>query len=132
MDALKNLCLSAIEAAGNAYSPYSGFNVGAALLTSDGEVYTGCNIENASYGAALCAERVAVAKAVSDGKRDFSAVAVVGMKDGEISDASPCGICRQVLSEFGSADMKVLVVSDRIGNFNEYTLGELLPRSFKL
>lgn len=132
MDTLKMLCLSAIKASESAYSPYSDFKVGAAIMTSDGDIYTGCNIENASYGATICAERVAVSKAISDGKRNLAAIAIVGMKNGKISDAFPCGICRQVLSEFGSDDMKVLVVTDNLGNFTEYTLGGLLPYSFKL
>ncbi len=112
-----------------AYAPYSGYKVGAALLTSDGTVYTGCNIENASYGATVCAERTAVFSAVADGASSISAIAIVGGKDGVITDfASPCGICRQVLSEFSAADTRVILHD---GNMTKtYTLKELLPLSF--
>ena len=114
----------------NAYAPYSGYTVGAALLSADGTITVGCNVENASYGATLCAERNAIARAVADGKRDFVAIAVVGGKAGRDSETffSPCGICRQVLREFCRDDFQVL-----IGNGNEIvrqTLGELLPNSF--
>ena len=114
----------------NAYAPYSGYTVGAALLSADGTVTVGCNVENASYGATLCAERVALTRAVADGKRDFVAIAVVGGKAGRAPETffSPCGICRQVLREFCRNDFRVL-----IGNGNEIvnrTLGELLPNSF--
>ena len=114
----------------NAYAPYSGYTVGAALLCADGTVSVGCNVENASYGATLCAERVALTRAVADGKRDFVAIAVVGGKAGRAPETffSPCGICRQVLREFCRNDFRVL-----IGNGNEIvnrTLGELLPNSF--
>ena len=118
------------EARQNAYAPYSGYTVGAALLCADGTVTVGCNVENASYGATLCAERSAIVRAVADGKRDFVAIAVVGGKAGRAPETffSPCGICRQVLREFCRDDFRVL-----IGNGNEIvsqTLGELLPNSF--
>ena len=111
------------------YSPYSGFCVGAALLTKDGEVFTGCNIENVSYSPTCCAERVAVFSAINAGKREFEAIAIVGGKRGESADAPcyPCGVCRQVLSEFCSKDMKMYFAADV-----ETTLGELLPHSFDL
>ena len=117
----KELCKEAVKAMENAYAPYSKFKVGAALLTKSGKVYTGCNIENASFTPTVCAERTAVFKAVSEGEREFEMLAVT---------ASPCGLCRQVLAEFCSEDFKIIVVSD--GGYTEYTLGELLPHGFKL
>ena len=97
----EELVALAVEAMGHAYVPYSGYQVGAALLTSDGRVYQGCNIENASYTPTVCAERTAFFKAVYDGVRDFSAIAVVGGKNGEITGFfPPCGVCRQATREF--------------------------------
>lgn len=125
----KQLAKEAICARKNAYTPYSSFRVGAALLCEDGSVYQGCNIENAAFGPTVCAERVAVFKAVSDGKRAFSALAVVGGKD-KVASVTPCGVCRQVLSEFCGADFKVLLVQDEDGSYNETTLGALLPYAF--
>ncbi|HEX2095126.1 MAG TPA: cytidine deaminase [Longimicrobiaceae bacterium] len=113
------------DARARAYVPYSHFPVGAALLAEDGEVFTGCNVENASYGLTNCAERVAVGKAVSEGVRRFRAVAVVGPEDGV--PCSPCGACRQVLYEFGP-DM-VLVTPDREGH-RQATMREMLPGAF--
>ncbi len=119
----------AIEAMKNAYAPYSGFCVGAALLCADGGVYTGCNVENASYGATNCAERTAAFKAVSEGKREFSAIAIVGGRDGKISEyCSPCGICRQVLLEFAQKDMRVILYNGE--NVRSYALSELMPLGF--
>lgn len=108
-----------------AYAPYSRFRVGAAILTDDGRVFTGCNVENASYGGTICAERVAAVKAVSEGATRFAAIAVAG----EEAPAWPCGVCRQVLREFGP-DMRVLVGARRTGAFEESTLSQLLPHSF--
>ncbi|MGN0641549.1 MAG: cytidine deaminase [Huintestinicola sp.] len=108
------------------YAPYSGFKVGAALLASDGRIFTGCNVENSSYGAACCAERTAVFKAVSEGAREFSAIAIVS-SSGEYT--YPCGICRQVLFEFG-ADIKVILKGS--GGTKITTVSELLPEGFKL
>ncbi len=116
---------AAISARSNAYAPYSRFSVGAAVLCSDGTVYTGCNIENASYPCGICAERVAFAKAISDGRRDFAAVAVTGSS---AEKCTPCGICRQFMYEF-SPDMHV-VCCDKEGNYSEHTLYELLPHGF--
>lgn len=110
-----------------AYVPYSNFAVGAALLTAAGEVYTGCNIENASYGLTVCAERVALFKAVSCGQRAFKALAVVA---GTEEYCSPCGACRQVLSEFGG-DIKVYLANRR-GEYRAVTVAELLPGAFAL
>lgn len=123
---MKDLIKRAIEASKNSYSPYSKYRVGAALLTKSGKIYEGANIENASYSPTVCAERVAVFKAVYDGERDFKAIAVFGE-----NLAYPCGVCRQVLSEFCSPELKIFIVKDE-DNFEETTLGELLPKSFKL
>ncbi|MBR1476817.1 MAG: cytidine deaminase [Lachnospiraceae bacterium] len=116
-----------------AYSPYSGFSVGAALLCKNGEVICGCNIENASYGATNCAERTAVFKAISEGIKDFLAIAVVGGKSGEEPEdyAYPCGMCRQVLSEFCGSDFNVIVAKNT-DDYKVYRLSELLPEAFKL
>lgn len=121
----KTLILEAVKAQKNSYSPYSGFSVGAALLCSDGEIVTGANVENASFGLTNCAERTAFFKAVSEGKKDFSAIAVVG---GD-TYLPPCGACRQVMAEFCTRDFKVIFAK----NENEYivkTLEEILPFSF--
>ena len=121
----------AIEAMRAAYAPYSGFFVGAALLCKSGRIYTGCNIENASYSVTVCAERVALFSAVAAGERDFEAIAVVGGKNGEIdSPCAPCGVCRQALAEFCPKDMKVLLVTKE--GYEGYTLEALLPKSFEL
>ncbi len=113
-----------------AYAPYSAFCVGAALLCADGSVYTGCNIENAGYSATNCAERTAFFKAVSDGKREFTAIAVCGGKSGELTNSivSPCGVCRQVMREFCKDDFEIYLVTDTA--IRTTTLGELLPLSF--
>lgn len=130
---VKELALTAINAMNAAYAPYSGYRVGAALLTASGRVYTGCNIENASYTPTVCAERTAVFKAVSEGEREFAMLAVAGGKDGEIAGVfPPCGVCRQVLSEFCSPEMPIVLVKDVLGNGEMHTLGELLPLAFKL
>ena len=117
------------EARKKAYSPYSGFSVGAALLTADGSgrIYTGCNIENASFTPTCCAERVAVFSAVADGCRDFTAIAVVG----NTAPCMPCGVCRQVLSEFCGKDM-LIIYEGEDGEVRSITLAELLPMSFCL
>lgn len=126
----EELCAAAIAAMQNAYVPYSGYHVGSALLTKSGKLYTGCNIENASYSPTVCAERTAIFKAVSEGERDFAMIAVAGGKDAKLTGAfPPCGVCRQVMAEFCSADFTVLLVTGE-GTFTETTLGELLPLSF--
>lgn len=122
----------AIAARENAYSPYSDFCVGAALFCADGEIFTGANVENGSYGATICAERSALCSAISAGKRDFAAIAIVGEKRGEAikETCTPCGICRQFMSEFCSADFPVLLYDGQ--TVTENALGELLPHAFKL
>lgn len=114
---------AARQARSHAYAPYSHYQVGAALLTNSGAIFTGCNVENASYAACVCAERVAVTKAVSEGARDFLAIAIVTS-----SGATPCGICRQMLSEFSPGMLVIVANLERITA--EYTLGDLLPDGF--
>ena len=119
------------EAMTHAYAPYSGYKVGAALLCKDGTVYQGCNIENASYSPTNCAERTAFFKAVYDGKRDFSAIAVCGGKDGVITGRlPPCGVCRQVMREFCNENFTIYMVTEK--GYETRTLAELLPDSFSL
>ena len=121
----------ALEARKLAYAPYSGYTVGAALLAVDGHRYLGGNIENASYGATNCAERTAFFRAVFDGEREFTAIAVCGGKDGIIRDYfPPCGICRQVMREFCEDDFKIYLVG-KDGTYTERTLAQLLPDSFR-
>ena len=109
-----------------AHAPYSHYTVGAALLCEDGTVYTGCNIENASFGATNCAERTALFKAVSEGHRDFVRIAICGGKAGTREPCPPCGVCRQVLSEFCGPDFTILLTDKTT------TLGDLLPLAFTL
>ena len=117
------------EAMTHAYVPYSGYTVGAALLCADGTVYQGCNIENASYSPTNCAERTAFFKAVFDGHRDFTAIAVCGGKNGVITGAfPPCGVCRQVMREFCRDDFAVYLVN--ADGYEALTLADLLPHSF--
>ncbi len=120
----KLLIRKALESKEKAYAPYSKFRVGAALLTSTGKIYTGCNIENASYTPTICAERTAIAKAVSEGEREIVAIAVTG----DSQWTYPCGVCRQVIREFGK-DAIVIVVNSE-DEYKEYKLSELLPHSF--
>lgn len=128
----QQLIRAVFEARENAYAPYSHFTVGAAVLTKDGQVFTGCNIENASYGATNCAERTAIFKAVSEGHKEFIKIAIVGGKEGEeIKEfAYPCGVCRQVMAEFCDVkEMKVLIAKSE-NDYMEKSLDELLPYSF--
>lgn len=126
----KELCKAAIDAMKNAYVPYSGYKVGAALLTESGRLFVGCNIENAAYTPTVCAERVAFFNAISSGERDFTSIAVAGGKNGVISGAfPPCGVCRQVMAEFCAPDFTVLVVTGE-DSYKKYTLNELLPEAF--
>lgn len=116
------------EAQKYAYAPYSGFHVGAAILADNGKVYTGCNIENASYGATICAERTAISKAISEGVRQILAVAITSDSD---TYTMPCGICRQVMSEFCATDMP-LYLSNKNGEYQLYTFHDLFPNVFNL
>lgn len=129
MTDFQSLITMAESARNMSYSPYSRFSVGAALLTKDGKVYTGCNVENAGYSATNCAERTAIFKAVSEGEREFSAIAIVGAKHGKGGEfCPPCGVCRQVMSEFCPPDFKIILGTPE--KFQIYTLGQLLPLSF--
>ena len=113
------------------YAPYSGFKVGAVLLTDDGEFYTGCNIENAAYTPTICAERNAIFKAVSEGHRKFSAICIAGGKDGVVAGyTAPCGVCRQVMMEFCSPKEFNIILTAGDGSYKIYTLKELLPLGF--
>ena len=128
------LLQKAIEARRRSYSPYSHYQVGACLLCADGTLYSGCNIENAAFGPTVCAERTAIFKAVSEGKKDFSAIAIVGgpenCEKAQLKPAYPCGVCRQVMAEFCSADFRIYCGIPT--QYEEFTLGELLPKSFGL
>ena len=125
----QTLMRMAQEARNNSYSPYSHFRVGAALLAKSGKVYTGCNVENASYSVPNCAERTAFFKAVSEGERDFLALAIVGGREGETADfCAPCGVCRQVIAEFCGKDFKIVLGNEE--KFEVYTLESLLPLAF--
>lgn len=120
------------EAMERAYAPYSGYKVGAALLCADGAVYQGCNIENAAFSPTICAERTAFAKAVSEGQREFVAMAVCGGRDGVITGLfPPCGVCRQVMAEFCREDFPVYMAGPH-GQFETRTLAQLLPDSFRI
>ena len=125
------LIRAAFEARRFAYTPYSHFQVGAALLAEDGRVFTGCNIENASFSPTICAERAALAKAVSEGVRRFAAIAVVGSREGETNTlvTSPCGVCRQALYEFGGDNLLVIMAKSET-DYEELPLGRQLPLGF--
>lgn len=125
------LIRAAFAAREKAYTPYSHFKVGAALLAKNGQVFTGCNIENAAFGPTNCAERTALFKAVSEGVTEFEAIAVVGSRQGEVNTlvTGPCGVCRQALYEFGGPGLSVLMAKSET-DYVETTLGELLPYGF--
>ena len=129
----QELVTCALDAQKHAYAPYSGFRVGAALLTKSGRVYLGCNIENKSFSPAVCAERVALFKAVSEGETDFAAIAVVGCgRDGAYQPfCTPCGVCRQALAEFCAPDFKIFFGDDALA-CEAHTLSELLPYAFSM
>ena len=116
----------------SAYAPYSHYKVGAALLTEKGKIYTGCNIENAAYTPSNCAERTAFFKAVSDGEREFRAIAIVGGKEGtdEYDFCAPCGVCRQVMMEFCDSETFQIILATDLEHYDIYTLKELLPLGF--
>ena len=124
---MQNLVEKAYTAKQYAYAPYSGFHVGAALLCGDGTIFTGCNIENAAYSPANCAERTAVFKAVSEGYRSFLAIAVAG-SSGEY--LAPCGVCRQVLMEFCDPDSFLVILAKNQTQYQSFRLGELFPHAF--
>ena len=124
------LSAAALAAMEMSYSPYSNFRVGAALLTKSGKIYTGCNIESAAYSPTNCAERTALFKAVSEGEREFSAIAIAGAPlDGEPQYCYPCGVCRQMLKEFFTDDCEIIIVKT-MADYKKHTFGELLPYGF--
>lgn len=129
---IEKIIREAIKARDYAYVPYSHFMVGAALLTKDGRIYTGCNIENAAYGPTNCAERTAFFKAVSEGERSFRAIAVVGGPEGQTISgyAAPCGVCRQVMAEFCRPESFDIIVAKSADDYYVKTLRELLPENF--
>lgn len=130
----KLLVKKAFEAQKRSYAPYSNFNVGAALLGTNGKIYEGCNIENAAFTPTNCAERTAFFKAISEGQMDFVAIAIVGnkngIKQGEGDYCAPCAVCRQVMAEFCDLDTFKVIMAKDINDYKEYTLGELLPLAF--
>ena len=127
----QELIRAAFDVRKNAYAPYSHFLVGAALLTKSGRVFTGCNIENAAFSPTICAERAALAQAVSAGERAFAAIAIVGSREGTVNTlpTSPCGVCRQALFEFAGPDLRVILARSET-DWQEYTLGQLMPLGF--
>ena len=128
---IEKLIETAIAQLDYSYTPYSNFKVGAALLTKNGDIYTGCNIENAAYTPTNCAERTAFFKAVSEGVRDFQAICIVGGKDGVLTEyAAPCGVCRQVMMEFCNPKTFQIILAIDKERFDIYTLEELLPQGF--
>lgn len=128
----KELAAKAVEARKAAYAPYSGFMVGAALLTQDGKVYTGCNIENAAYTPCCCAERTAFFKAVSEGERHFRAIAIAGgSKEEKAAEfTAPCGVCRQVMMEFCNPEQFSVILCNAALETKTYTLSEMFPMGF--
>jgi cytidine deaminase len=130
-DTCRKLIREAMKSLQYSYAPYSHFKVGAALLTKDLKIYTGCNIENAAYTPTNCAERTAFFKAVSEGRKDFEAIAVVGGKDGIITDyCPPCGVCRQVMMEFCNPKAFFIIVAKSEEDYWIYTLEDILPMGF--
>lgn len=128
---IQKLIKTAAEQTAYSYVPYSGFRVGAALLAQNGTVYTGCNIENAAYTPSNCAERTAFFKAVSEGVKEFSAICVVGGKDGIITEFTPpCGVCRQVMMEFCDPEKFQIILATDTENYQLFTLKKLLPLGF--
>jgi len=125
---IKDLINMALEAREKAYAPYSNFYVGAALLTKEGEVFTGCNVENAGFSATNCAERTAFFKAVSEGKKSFQKIVIVGGVEGPVTQyCAPCGVCRQVMIEFCDPKEFVVILAKSPTEYKEYLLEELLP-----
>lgn len=130
----KTLIEKAFDAQKFCYTPYSNFNVGAALLCDDGTIYQGCNIENAAYTPTNCAERTAFFKAISEGRNKFTAIAIVGnkkgVKPGEGNFCAPCAVCRQVMAEFCDLKTFKIIIAKSTEEYLEYTLDELLPLAF--
>ncbi len=128
---IEKLIQTAIKQLEFSYTPYSGFKVGAALLTKDGKIYTGCNIENAAHTPTNCAERTAFFKAVSEGEREFDAICVVGGKDGVLTEyAAPCGVCRQVMMEFCNPKQFRIILATGTEHYDVFSLEDLLPQGF--
>lgn len=128
---VKELIEQAVEAMEHAYTPYSGFRVGAALLAKNGTIYQGCNIENAAYTPCNCAERTAFFKAVSEGEREFDSICIVGGKDGVLTEFTPpCGVCRQVMMEFCDPKQFQIILATDLEHYQIYTLEEMLPMGF--
>ena len=126
----EKLAQAAVDAKAASYSPYSNFQVGAALLTKDGKIYTGCNIESASYTPTNCAERTALFTAVAQGEREFAAIAIAGSPVGKAPNyCYPCGVCRQMLKEFAKDDMAVIIAKTAT-DYRVHTFGELFPHGF--
>ena len=129
-EVIRTLCQKAVDMRSESYAPYSDFLVGSAVLTADGKIFTGCNVENSAFGPSICAERTAIVKAVSEGYKDFAAIAIAGgKKDGELQYCAPCGVCRQVMREFCKPSFKIYLAKSA-GDYKEFTLGDLLPESF--
>ena len=138
-DMRRHLIGAARRARQNSYSPYSGFRVGAALLAESGKIYTGCNMENSAFSPTICAERAAFAKAVSVGEKAFTMIAIVGSRGvGDIEEeCPPCGVCRQVMSEYCGSDFRIILADGpkwrgKCGGYKEYRLCELLPLAFNI
>ena len=130
---IKELIQTALDARKNAYAPYSHYQVGAALLSSDGTIYSGCNIENASYGATNCAERTAFFKAVSEGENAFRRIAIVGGKrEGNLEKTAPCGVCLQVMQEFCDPEEFEIILATDMDQYERLHLRDLLPYGFEL
>ena len=128
---IPELIEKALDMRNYSYAPYSKFRVGAALLSKDGRIFGGCNIENAAYGPSNCAERTAFFKAVSEGVREFTAIAIVGGPEEGIKDfCAPCGVCRQVMAEFCDKDSFLIILAKSALEYEVYTLSELFPKSF--
>lgn len=125
---VKELVDMSLKVRENAYAPFSKFRVGAVLVTENGKLFTGVNVENSSFGATCCAERTAIFKAVSEGERKFSMLIISSDSD---TFTLPCGICRQVIAEFVNDDFN-LICSDKNGNYKEFTFGQILPEAFRL
>lgn len=125
---IKELINKAIQAREKSYSPYSNFKVGASVMGESGKIYSGCNIENAAYSPTICAERVAIFKAISNGEREIKKIALIGSTD---SFTYPCGVCRQVMTEFASDDFEIIVAKN-IEEYVSYSLDDLMPNSFRV